>query len=320
MPVRILREDDVSGLVGMAEALEAVEEALREQGRGTGVNEPRRRVRQPHGTLHVMGGALAARGYWGLKAYTTTRQGARFAVLLYDGESGRLLALIEADRLGQLRTGAASGVATRYLAWSNACVMALLGTGTQAETQVEAVAAVRALRQVRVYSRTAEGRASFARRMAERLSPEVLPVTSVEEAVEGADVVTTITTAAEPILAGNHVAPGMHINAAGSNSAIRSELDAEVVRRATRIFVDDVAQARLESGDLIRAYERNALNWGRVRPLADVVAGVVPGRTSLEDVTLFESHGMALWDIALAAEVYERAEEGGVGELISFLD
>jgi len=320
MAVRVLREEDVRALVGINEALDAVEAALREQGRGTGVNEPRRRVRQPDGTLHIMGGALLARGYWGFKAYTTTRLGARFAVHLYSVESGRLLAMIEADRLGQLRTGAASGIATRYLAWADARVLALLGAGLQAETQLEAIAAVRTLRHVRVYSRTPERRESFARRMAERLSLDVIPAASRDEALDGADVVTTITTAPEPVLTGDQVAAGMHINAAGSNSAIRSELDTEAVRRASRIFVDDLAQARIESGDLIRAHERNALNWARVRPLADVVTGVTAGRTGLEDVTLFESQGLALWDIALAAEVYERAKAEGIGQLISFLE
>ena len=319
-PVRILREDDVRSLVGMKEALAAVEGALREQGAGTGVNEPRRRVHQPHGTLHVMAGALLARGYWGYKAYTTTRQGARFAVSLYDAASGRLLAMIEADWLGQLRTGAASGVATRTLASPDARVLALLGAGLQAETQLEAVAAVCALRRVRVFSRTPERRQSFAARLGERLGLDIVPAATVPEAVDGAGVVTSITTATDPILRGEDLAPGMHVNAAGSNSAARAELDAGAIRRADRIFVDDVAQARLESGDLIRAYERNALNWAAVRPLADVVAGLTPGRRGPEDITLFESHGLALWDVALAAEVYERAEEQNVGDLLTFLE
>jgi ornithine cyclodeaminase/alanine dehydrogenase-like protein (mu-crystallin family) len=160
----------------------------------------------------------------------------------------------------------------------------------------------------------------FAARLCERLGLDVISVATVAEAVDGADIVTCITTATDPILRSEDLAPGMHVNAAGSNSAARAELDAAAIRRAGRIFVDDVAQARLESGDLIRAYERNALNWAAVHPLADVVAGLTPGRRSLEDITLFESHGLALWDVALAAEVYERAQEQNVGDIVAFLE
>ena len=318
MPVLLLKEADVNALVTMEDALAAVEGSFLEQARGTGINQPRRRVRQPHGTLHLMGAALVERGYWGFKAYTTTRQGARFVVHLYDVTSGALLAILEADRLGQLRTGAASGVATKYLARPDAGTLALFGAGYQAETQLEAIAAVRPLREVRVYSRTPARRHAFAERMAARLGLQVRAVDAPEAALDGADIITTITTARAPLFKGDLVQPGVHINAAGSNAAIRAELDAEAVRRTTAIFVDDVQQARFESGDLVQAYQRNALAWERVRPLADVVAGLLPGRRTSEDITLFESQGIALWDVALAAVVYERARERGVGQEVAF--
>ena len=318
MPVLLLKEADVNALVTMEDALAAVEGSFLEQARGTGINQPRRRVRQPHGTLHLMGAALVERGYWGFKAYTTTRQGARFVVHLYDVTSGALLAILEAERLGQLRTGAASGVATKYLARPDAGTLALFGAGYQAETQLEAIAAVRPLREVRVYSRTPARRHAFAERMAARLGLQVRAVDAPEAALDGADIITTITTARAPLFKGDLVQPGVHINAAGSNAAIRAELDAEAVRRATAIFVDDVQQARFESGDLVQAYQRNALAWERVRPLADVVAGLLPGRRTSEDITLFESQGIALWDVALAAVVYERARERGVGQEVAF--
>jgi ornithine cyclodeaminase/alanine dehydrogenase-like protein (mu-crystallin family) len=267
-----------------------------------------------------MGGVLSRRGYLGFKAYTTTRNGARFLVNLYDAQDGRLLSILEADVLGQLRTGAATGVATKYLSSPEAQVMALFGAGFQAETQLEAVSLVRELRAVRVFCRSQERRELFAERMAAKLGLSVVPVNNPGEAVVGADIITTITSAAEPVFSGEDVVAGMHINAAGSNSAIRRELDTTAVRRADRIFVDDLVQARIESGDLIYAQERNTLNWARVRPLADAVAGLTPGRRTPDEITLFESHGIALWDIALAAEVYERATSEGVGTLVELFD
>lgn len=320
MAVRILREEDTRSLVGMPEALEAVETAFVEQAHGTGINEPRRRVRQPAGTLHIMAGALVSRGYWGFKAYTATRSSVRFIVNLYDSESGALLSMIEADYLGQLRTGAASGVATKYLARSGAGVLALFGTGFQAETQLEAIAAVCALREVRVYGRTPERRETFAQTMAQRLNVPIHPAPSPRDALAGADIVTTATTAIDPVFDGNDLSPGVHINGAGSNAAIRAELDRTTVRRADLIFTDDLEGARIESGDLIRAYERNALSWARVRLLADVVAGLTTGRQRPEDITLFESQGIALWDIALAAMIYERAVAANLGTLIPFAE
>ncbi|NJK78516.1 MAG: ornithine cyclodeaminase family protein [Chloroflexaceae bacterium] len=316
MSVRFLQEQDVRSLVGMADALEAVELSFHEQARDTGINEPRRRVHQPNGVLHLMSGALLERGYWGFKAYTTTRHGARFTVQLYHAETGALVCIMEANYLGQLRTGAASGIATRYLANAEAGILALFGSGYQAETQLEAIASVRPLREIRVYSRTPARREAFAHQMGERFNIPVQAVTSPQTAVQGADIVTTVSSSREPVFDGNDLQDGVHINAAGSNSAAKAELDATAVRRAWHIFTDDVMQARHESGDLIAAYERNALVWSQVRPLADVVGGIVPGRTDPNAITLFASHGIALWDIALAATVYERAEAAGVGATI----
>ncbi len=320
MPTRLLREQDIRALVGMPEALEAVELAFREQGQGTGYNSPRQRIYQPAGVLHLMGGALTERGYWGFKAYTATRQGTRFIINLYDAQTGSLRSIMEADYVGQLRTGAASGIATKYLARPDAAVLALIGSGFQAETQLEAIAAVCSLQEVRVYSRAAERREDFAARLGERLGLAVRAVSTAREAVVGADIITTMTSAREPAFDGGDIGAGTHINAAGSNSVARSELDRTAVRRADRIFTDDLIQARSESGDLIMAAERNALNWARVRPLADVVAGLTPGRGSPQEITLFESQGIALWDIALAALALERAEAANLGSLIELFN
>lgn len=316
----LLTERDATRLVDITAALEVVEVAFRQQGQARAVNEPRRRVHQPHGTLHLMGAALPDLGYWGFKAYTTTRQGAHFLVSLYDAASGRLLALIEANTLGQLRTGAASGVATKYCARSEASRLGLFGSGYQAETQLAAIAAVRPLTEVRVYSRSSEHRERFAETMSRRLGLNVSAVATPEEAVTGCDIVTTITSAREPLFDGSLLSPGTHVNAAGSNALVRAEVDVTTVARADRIFVDDQEQARLESGALVAAYERNHLNWQRVRELGDAVAGLIPARGGPDEITLFASHGIALWDIALAARIYERARAEGAGEEISFLD
>jgi ornithine cyclodeaminase/alanine dehydrogenase-like protein (mu-crystallin family) len=302
----------------MEDVLQSVESAFIEQAHGSGINEARRRVHQPAGTLHLMGGALTQRGYWGFKAYTSTRHGAHFILNLYDAHTGVLLALIEANLLGQLRTGAASAIATKYLARTDAHVMALFGTGYQAQTQLEAISKERTLQEVRVYSRSREHRAGFAQLMSERLGLNIVPADTPHTAVTGADIVTTITTSSEPVFDGNDLTPGAHINAAGSNSAIRAELDTIAVARANAIFTDDTEQARIESGDLIRAYERNALNWASVRLISEVVAGRCIGRTGVEDITLFESHGIALWDLAVAADVYERAQARDLGTLVEF--
>lgn len=316
MPVRVLREHDVRSLIGMNEALEAVEASFHEQANGTGINQPRRRVRQPAGVLHMMGGALVARGYWGCKVYTSTRHGIYFMVHLYHGQSGLPLAMIESDYLGQLRTGAASGIATRYLAQPDADVLALFGSGFQAETQLSAIAAVRSLREVRVYSRTAERREEFASRMAQQHGLHVYAVDSSDAALAGASIITTATTSSDPVFNGKKLEDGVHINATGSNAVARSELDRATVRRADVIVTDDLEQAHIESGNLVMAYERNGLAWEQVRLLADVVAGRMAGRRQPQDVTLFASHGIALWDIALAATAYERAEAAQVGTLI----
>lgn len=311
-----LTEDEVAELLPMAAALEAVEAAFKAQGLGLAINESRRRVRTPRGMLHIMSGAILPSGLLGFKAYTTFRSGSKFIFMLYSADDGRLLAVMQADKLGQLRTGAASGVATRYLARPDASVLGVIGAGWQAESQVEAICQVRPINLVRVYSRTPERRSAFAARMAERLGVRVEAVESALEAVKDADIVVTITTSREPVLLGEWLRPGMHINAAGSNSLLRRELDDEAVRRADLVFVDSKDQARIESGDLLGPIERGLISWEAVYELGQVVAGLHPGRQSADQITLFESHGLAIWDVAAAGAVYGRAREKGIGREI----
>lgn len=308
-----ITEAEVERLVTMAEAMSAVEACFRHQGRGTATNEPRRRVRTPEGMLHVMFAADQEAGVLGLKSYTTFAGAARFHVLLYSAADGALLAIIEANRLGQLRTGAASGVATKLLARAGASVAAVFGSGYQARTQVEALAHARDLAEVRVYSRSPEKRRAFAEELCARLGIWVLPAESPEAALEGAEIVTTVTSSSRPVFEGALVRPGMHLNVAGSNSLLKREVDDETVSRADVLAVDSLAAVPVEGGDLLAPLQKGLLYPERLVELGQIAAGKHPGRTSEEQVTLFKSHGIALEDIALAALIHQRAADQNLG-------
>lgn len=308
-----LREADVQRLLTMEDTLKAVEESIRQQGLGLAVNRPRQRLRSGRGVLQVMAASVGALDAAGWKSYGGGPSGGQMRVFLFSTETGEFKAIIEANRLGQMRTGAASGVATKYQARANASTVGIYGTGYQARTQLEAVCAVRPVKSVKAYSRTPEKRAAFAQEMSQRLKVDVVPVEQPEEAARGCDIVITITNAREPVLSGEWLEPGTHINAAGGNSLVRAELDPEAVRRAGIITVDSIEQAKMECADLMRAVERGVINWEQVEELGKVVCGNAPGRTSEDQTTLFESHGLALWDVAAASAVYNRAREQGVG-------
>jgi alanine dehydrogenase len=303
----ILDEPQIRQLLTMKDALAAVEEVFARQGRGAATNEPRRRVRAPKGMLHVMFAADPENGVLGLKSYTTFPGGARFHILLYSAEDGSLLAMIEANRLGQLRTGAASGIATKYLARKDASIAAVFGSGYQARTQVEALAHVRDLSEVRIYSRDAERRKAFAADLCATMGLWALPVDSHEAALDGADIVTTITSSAQPVFPGSLVRAGMHLNIAGSNQLLKREIDDATVVAADVVAVDSLTAVHLEGGDLLAPMQKGLLYPEKLVELGQIVAGKHPGRKSEEQVTLFKSHGIALEDLALAALAYRRA-------------
>lgn len=303
-----ITEDQVREAVPMPVAMDLVERMLLRLGDGRAVNHPRRRVAMKNGTLlHYMAGGDNENGLVGIKVYASNPAvGApNFAVLLFDAKTAELLASIEANILGQIRTGAASGVATRHLAREDARHLALFGSGFQAETQLEAVSCARELETVRVFSRKKERRESFARRMRAKLSLAVQAVDSPNEALEGADIVTTVTNARYPVFPGSSLVAGTHINAAGSNHVMRRELDAATVRKASVIAADSVEQARMEAGDLTQAADEGVLDWNEVCELHEVLSGKHPGRTSREQITLFESQGLAVEDVAVADYLYQ---------------
>lgn len=314
-----LTEKEVSGLLSMPLALEAVEEGFRLQAEGRAANSPRSRIRLPAGHFNFMSAASDGLGVMGHKAYAAVRgHPIRFYMHLCSSETGELLSVMEAGRLGQVRTGAASGVATKYMAREDASTVGIIGAGFQARSQLEAVHAVRPVSRARVFSRTPERRERFAERMSARLGIEVTAAESAEECVSGSDVVITITSSSRPVLEGGWLSPGAHVNAAGANHWMRRELDGSAVGRCDVIATDDVEQAKLECGDLLYPVERGTVRWEQVRNLSDVVAGRTPGRRSGDDITLFESQGLALQDIAVGARIYRLALERGVGAEVAF--
>jgi alanine dehydrogenase len=313
----LLRESDVERLATIEMAIEAVEQAFRLQGEQKAENAPRRRSRVDHGFLHVMSASLPTLGYAGLKSYTSVSGVTRFAVLLYKGD-GQLVAVIEADKLGQLRTGAASAVATKYMARQESARLGVFGTGLQARSQIQSICAVRPIKTVLAYSRSEEKRQNFCKEMTELIGIGVYPASTPEEAVKEMDIVVTATTSKEPVFKGEWLSKGTHINAIGGNFVSRQELDVKTIEKSACIVVDSCEQARLESGDLARAAEAEAFYWEDARELGLVVVGEFPGREDSGEITLFESQGIALEDVALAAQIYEQALKAGIGERLPF--
>jgi alanine dehydrogenase len=315
MPL-LLTEGDVKSILTMPMALELVEVSFRRLAEGTAVCHPRRRLRMAKGIMNYMAASDWAGGYMGLKIYTVSPSGVRFVVPLFDAGSGQMCALVEADYLGQMRTGAASGIATRVMARRDARTAGIIGTGLQARTQLEAVALARELEVIRAFGRDAARREKFARDITARLGVPTVAVSSAEEAVRGSDIVITATTASQPVVEGRWLASGMHINAIGSNFAEKQELDAEAVGRSDVTAADSVEQSKIEAGDFIQAFGTDSSRWAAVRELADIVAGKAPGRTNQNQITLFKSNGIAIEDVVVAGRVYEIAREKGMGREI----
>ena len=315
-----LNEQQVADLLPMKECIDALEESFAHAGAGSTDLKPRSRIRMPGGFFHFMSAADAGHKVFGFKAYPSFAGpgGAKMMVMLYDYESGKLLSCMEGGRLGQIRTGAASGLATAYMAKKDATSLGLIGTGFQARTQLEAIAAVRDLGEVKVFSRREERREEFARRSGERLGLRITPVGSAKECVSDVDIVAVITSARDPVLQAEWLKQGAHVNAAGGNHWMRREIDEATVTGADVIVVDDLDQAKIECGDLMWPEARGTFRWDMAHELQDVVAGRVAGRPSDDSLTLFESMGVALEDIAAAQLVYRKAVEQEIGQELPF--
>jgi alanine dehydrogenase len=313
----LLSEEDVKQILTMPMALAAVEDSFRRLADGSALLHSRQRLHLPGKSyLHYMAAADATSGYMGMKIYTSSGVGLRFLVPLFHVDSGELLALIEADYLGQIRTGAASGVATRLLARPDAARIGIIGTGLQSRTQLEALSLVRSITGVHAFSRNPEQRERFAKEMTAQLGLPVVAVATALEAVRGADIVVTSTTSSDPVLDGSWLAPGMHVNAIGANFPQKHELDGAAIRRCDIIVADSREQSKMESGDLIQMYGDDKRRWSSVTELAEIVAGKTPGRSNPEQITLFKSNGIAIEDIVVAGRIYELARERGMGRQV----
>lgn len=312
-----LTEADVQRLVTVKDAIATLELMFETWRDPATINLPRQRAQIGKGSFNLMGAALGASEIFGLKAYLGA-PGGRFHVLLYSSRDGSLKAMIEADHLGRMRTGAASGLATKILANQDARTLGVIGGGRQALTQVAAVCAVRKIDTVRVFTRTAEHRNAFAKEIERKLRVAAEPVTTGEAAIGDADVVIIITKSAEPVLRANWLKSGVHVNAAGANSASRREVDAETVLRATVRATDQVAQARVEAGEYCDLVAAGRLQWSDIVELGDILTEKIPGRRGPHDITLYKSLGIALEDIAFADLIWRRAVERGVGKAMPY--
>jgi ornithine cyclodeaminase/alanine dehydrogenase-like protein (mu-crystallin family) len=302
-----LSEDDVPELLAPGDAVQAVEAAFVRMAAGAVEIAPRRRLRLAEGRLADMAASDLELGYAGVKTYAGFAEGAAFVVALFAVDRPELVALIEADQLGRLRTGAASAVAAKYLAREGATSLGVIGCGDQAVTQVACIrAALPSLERVVAYCRTERNLLAFCKRVGAE------PAESIREAAEQ-DVVVTITTSRDPVLRGEWLRPGALVCAVGANNAAARELDNVVLERASLVCCDWKEQARVESADLIEPVQRGVLDWLEVHELHEVVAGELPGRLSPDDIVVFKSNGIASWDVAVAAVVVERARERGVG-------
>jgi alanine dehydrogenase len=288
-----ITEDQVRELLPMPDCIRLMREVFKDLRTGAAQNQARRRLTLPTGsTLHSLAGAWGK--YFGTKIYSSNpKVGANFFFLLFDADTARPLAQFEANYLGQIRTGAASGYATDVLAARDASTLAILGSGFQARSQFEAIREVRAIKEVRVWSRNQEKREEFAKLIG------AAAFATAEQAVRGADIVATATSAKDPVLESAWISAGAHINAMGSNQAQRRELPSDLVARAQLIAVDSIEQAKIEAGDLLLA----PVDWAdpRIIELSQVDA-----RPAGSPVTIFKSIGLGVEDVAAAAFVYEQ--------------
>ena len=302
-----LSESDVQELLSPAEAVDAVDACFRRMAAGTVELAPRRRLALEDGRLADMAASDLELGYAGVKAYAGFGDGAAFVVALFSTQQPALVAVIEADWLGRLRTGAASAVAAKYLARDGATSLGVLGCGGQAETQVTCIrAALPAVERVVAYCRTERNLKAFCKRVGAEAGES-------HRDAAAQDVVVTITTSRDPVLRGEWLQEGALVCAAGANNGKSRELDNVVLERASLVCCDWLAQAQVESADLIEPVETGVLDWLEVHELHEVVGGDLPGRQSPDDIIVFKSNGIAAWDIAVAAAVVERARERGAG-------
>jgi ornithine cyclodeaminase/alanine dehydrogenase-like protein (mu-crystallin family) len=302
-----LSEEDVQTILAPADAVEAVEACCRRMADGMVENAPRRRLKLHEGRLADMAASDLELGYAGVKAYAGFAAGASFVVVLFATDRPELVALIEADHLGRLRTGAASAVAAKYLARAGAVSLGVIGCGGQAETQVTCIrAALPHIERVVAYCRTERNLKAFCKKVGAE------PAESHRDAADQ-DIVVTMTTSLDPVVRGEWLRPGALVCAAGANNGVSRELDNVVLERASFVCCDSLVQAKLESADLIEPITHGVLDWLEVHELHEVVAGELPGRQSPDDIVVFKSNGIAAWDVAIGVAAVNAARTRGAG-------
>ena len=308
-----LKDEDVHQCVSMDDMLEAIESMQRHYGRGEAYNLTRRKIIGSGGMLGVMGGGMFHQGLLGVKTFTVAKESYSFQVSLYEADTGKLLSYIQANRLGQLRTGATTGVAVKYLANQKPATVGIIGTGGQAPTQLEAVCKVRDVEKVKVYSRNPDRREAFARSAAESLRIEVKPTATSQEAVQDSDIVICIAANTSPVVEGVWLGPGTTVIGAGPTSWREQEVDDVTFQRAGKIFVDSTEQATLEAGDMASAVDRGLLQWSQILELRYAVAGMVQGRDDEDQIVYAKLMGTGVADVAAAKLAYDRARAMGLG-------
>ena len=308
-----LRDEHVAQCVTMNEMLASIENMQARYGQGEAYNLGRRKIIAETGMLSVMGGGLYFDGVLGVKTYTFVRGSYSFQVSLYDAATGKLLCYTQANRLGQLRTGATTGVAVKHLANDGPVTVGIIGTGGQAPTQLQAVASVRELAGVKAFSRNAERRADFAARMSESLGVEVKAAETNAEAVEGSDVVIGIAATTEPVICSDWLSEGATVIGAGPTTWRVSEVDEKTLTRADKLFVDSLDQAPIEAGDIAAAVDKGLLNWSQLTELRYAVCGAIQGRDNEGQIIYAKLMGTGVADVAAAKLAYDNARERGLG-------
>ena len=308
-----LKDEDVAQCVTMDAMLEAIESMQRQYGDGQAHNMTRRKIIADSGMLSVMGGGLFHQGLLGVKTYTVVKGSYSFQVSLYDANTGELLLYTQANRLGQLRTGATTGVAVKHLANPEDAVVGIIGTGGQAPTQLEALSKVRGIKKIKAYSRTQERREEFARRMTDTMGVEVSAATSNEDAVRDCDIVLCIAATMDPVVEAAWLKDGSTLIGAGPTTWRAREVDEAVITRAGKLIVDSTEQAAIEAGDLCSAVDKGIIQWSKVHELRHVVSGAVTGRDSKDQVVYAKIMGTGVADVAAAKLAYDSAKAAGLG-------
>ena len=302
----LITEQDVKNLLTMEIAINSLEEIFKQESKNNAVNSSRIRINLPEGILNFMAASSKKLNLIATKSYIPKpKTSIKFYVQLYNAKDGNLISTIEANLMSRIRTGAATGLATKYLSKNDSSVLGLIGTGSQALHQAIAICTHRKIQKINVFSRNMNNRKNFCEIIKKNIqNVDVIPSKTSKECVEDADIITTITNSATPVLSSEWIKPGTHINAAGTNIGTKRELDEQTISKASIIITDNIPQSKVEWGDLIHSIKQGKTSWGKINSLSDLVAGKIKRRNNDSEITIFESQGVGLEDLAVGSAVY----------------